>query len=75
MARWELITGDILERMVNVPQAFLLMLRKQLRRYEWAHRIYSSYKTEHIRLIIRNRNFAVDRFPERDANRVESASG
>lgn len=60
---------------VNVPRALSVLLRERLRRHDWARQLYLNFRIQRIRLTMKNRNFAVDMFPKRYANRLESVSG
>jgi hypothetical protein len=60
---------------MNAPRSLLSIFQKQLRRYQWARKLYLHYRIQQIRLTTKNGNFAVDNFPRVYASRLESISG
>jgi SAM-dependent methyltransferase len=60
---------------MNIRRAILQILKKYLRRYELVRQLHLYFRIQKIRLTMKNKNFAVDVFPQHYANRMESVSG
>src|SRR5262245_39641781 len=60
---------------MSVARGLSLCIKERLRHYDWARQLYLNYRIQYIKRAMKSSNFAVDKFPKRRANRLESVSG